>query len=187
MLLPGDVEGKAARLVAKELGPQLKSVVYKMAKQGDSNEANNLIWLNPIQPQMAFASSAYNPQPGKSLHPRCNTIARLQNLQTIEDSTGHPFHCGNGQELEPTKYDNFAYNMFETSPNPNTICILVYHSSGEQSFECYNMVDTTFEKGWPFKVDGEEEGPGGSLEMIDERNCLLSSKKGCDHRSKKNR
>ena len=184
MLLPGDMEGKAARHVAKELGPQLRSVVYKMAEHGDSDQANNLIWLDPIQPRMAFASSAYNLQPGTSLQPRCDTITRLQNLQTIEDAERHPFHCGNGKVLDPTQYDDFVYNMFETSPTPDTICTLMYHSSGEQSFECYKLSETTFEKGWPFEAvsDGEGDGPN----MIDEKNCLVSSKNGCRVKSKKN-
>ena len=182
MLLPGGMEGKAARVVAKELGPQLNSVVYKMAEHGDSDQANNLIWLDPIKPQMAFASSAYNHQPEKSLHPRCNTVARLHNLQTIGYAERHPFHCGNGEALEPTQYDDFSYNIFETSPTPNTICILVYHSSGEQSFECYKMSDTTFERGWPFKADSGEEG---GLNMIDEKHCLVPSQNGCQHKTKK--
>ena len=184
ILLPGDVEGKAARDIAKELGSQLKSAVYKMAEHGDGTEANNLIWLDPIQPQMAFASSAYTSQPGISLHPQCNTVARLQNLQTVGDAERHPFHCGNGEALDPTQYDDFAYNMFETSPTPDMICSLVYHSSGEQSFECYRMTETTFEKGWPFEGEGKREGT--SMNMIDEKNCLVSSKKGCRHKSNKN-
>lgn len=183
ILLPGDVEGKAAKDIAKELGPNLKSVVYKMAEHGDSNEANNLIWLDPIQPRMAFASSAYNGQPDISLHPQCNTVTRLHNLQTIGDAERHPFHCGNGEVLDPTQYDDFTYNIFETSPTPDMICSLVYHSSGEQSFECYRMTETTFEKGWPF--EGDSKGGGASMNMIDEKNCLVSSKKGCHHKSNK--
>ena len=93
MLLPSDMEGTAANTIANTLGQQLQSVVYKIAHHGASTIANSPTWLAPIPPRTAFASSAYNF--GNCRHPRCVTIQRILNLNTIVAAPSHAFYCGN--------------------------------------------------------------------------------------------
>ena len=136
MLLPGDMEGKAARDIAKEVGPQLKSVVYKMAEHGASGQANQPFWLKQIQPKKAFASSSYNSQ---FYHSRCETIGHLKKF-IGKTAPPHLFYCG---QLEDKWQDCcFEYNIYETSPTQNVICSLMYNSNGHQSSDCYQVKQT---------------------------------------------
>ena len=43
-------------------------------------------------------------------------------------TTPHQFYCGNAGG-NPTTYNNFQYNMLETSPNATHICLLTYVSN----------------------------------------------------------
>ena len=130
-LLPGDMEGRAATAIATDpqVRPQLRSTVYKMAHHGASRLANQPDWLRPIQPRTAFASSGYNF--GSCRHPRCETIRRIEALQSIAMGvSAHPFYCGNSG-APPTKYPQFTQSMYETTPCPDVLCILTYPSTGE--------------------------------------------------------
>lgn len=131
MLLPGDMEGTTATFIALTLGQQtLQSTVYKMAHHGASTRANSLYWLTLIQPKSAFASNGYNY--GSYRHPRCETIARINFLQTIDQlALPHHLYCGYSANtnLNP-KQLNVARSIYETSPSQNKMCILIYDSSG---------------------------------------------------------
>ena len=138
-LLPGDMEGNAATTIATnpQVGPQLRSTVYKMAHHGASRLANQPNWLQPIQPSTAFASSAYNF--GSCRHPRCETIRRIEALQSIATGVmAHPFYCGNSG-APPTKDNQFTQSMYDTTPCPDVLCILTYPSTGEVPPNCWQV------------------------------------------------
>ena len=131
MLLSGDMEGTASLDIANQLGPGLQSTVYKMSHHGASRLANLNAWLTFIVPQFSFASSGYNF--ANCRHPRCVTINRLINLGTITmTAPPHQFYCGNPAGTPPTNYNNYPYNMLETSPDPANICLLAYWSGNVQ-------------------------------------------------------
>ena len=132
MLLSGDMEGAAANEIARVLGPQLRSTVYKMSHHGASSQANQMNWLTTIQPKYAFASSAYNH--GNNRHPRCDAINRLLNLGSIANAPGHAFYCGNNGY--PTIINNFRWHIYETSPRSNKMCLLAYYSNGDSIRKC---------------------------------------------------
>ena len=127
MLLPGDMEGQASLNIADELKQDLVSNVYKMSRHGASRRANLVRWLDNILPQFSFASSGYNF--GSCTYPRCETIRRLENLGSMAmTAPPHRFYCGNGGN-PPTNYGSYRYNILQTSPDPNSLCILTYVSS----------------------------------------------------------
>ena len=132
MLLSGDMEGAAANEIARVLGPQLQSTVYKMSHHGASSQANQMNWLTTIQPKYAFASSAYNH--GNNRHPRCDAINRLLNLGSIANAPGHVFYCGNSGH--PTIENNFRWHIYETSPRSDEMCLLAYNSNGDSTQKC---------------------------------------------------
>ena len=138
-LLSGDMEGRAATAIATDpqVGPQLRSTVYKMAHHGASRLANQPDWLQPIQPSTAFASSAYNF--GSCRHPRCETIRRIQALQSIATVSAHPFYCGNSG-AQPTKYLLITLSMYETTPCPDVACLLQYYPTGEVESFCNQVL-----------------------------------------------
>ena len=178
MLLPGDMEGPAATNIANTLGAQLQSVVYKIAHHGASTLANSLTWLTPIRPRMAFASSAYNF--GNCRHPRCLTIQRIQNFQTIVQATSHDFYCGNGPGVNPTQYNTFNDSMFETSPTPTVICMLTYLSSNQGSYSCFQLLQLSDGVGddecpQPEDLEEEEGGGGGALSIVASYITLIMS------------
>ena len=159
MLLPGDMEGEAADTIAMTLGSQLQSNVYKMAHHGASRLANSPTWLAPIRPTNAFASSGYNF--GNCRHPRCETIGRIMALNTIVPAPTHDFYCGNPDSLPPTQFPMFPFSMYETSPTPNMICMLVYLSSGQRPSQCFQLAQLSDDVGGEECQQLEEEGEGG--------------------------
>lgn len=84
MLLSGDIEGKAAEAVAKDVPDQLKSDVYQISHHGACDKANKCPWLEAIHLEEAFVSHAYA---GQHSHPRCVAILKLLKLKSI--ATGH--------------------------------------------------------------------------------------------------
>ena len=134
MLLPGDVEGAAATLIANTLDVHLQSTVYKMAHHGASTLANSDTWLKPIRPISAFASSGYNFS--NCRHPRCLTIQRIEKLNTIGTVPAHMFYCGNPPGQDPTPLPNYTLSMYATSPTANLLCRLVYQSSYHLVNDC---------------------------------------------------
>jgi len=142
ILLPGDIEGAAATAVANALGTTLQSTVYKMAHHGASTSANQISWLTPIRPLQAFASNAYNF--GNCRHPRCVTINRLLNLNSVTPATPHPLHCGN-YPAPPTPMNNFCHSMYATAPTANQLCLITSSSSGQIGQNC--MLASAFTTG----------------------------------------
>jgi beta-lactamase superfamily II metal-dependent hydrolase len=139
MLLPGDIEGEAACVIASELklGGHLQSYVYKMAHHGACSKANRPIWLQPIQPKQAFASSGF--YFGNCHHPRCTTINRIKGLHTIKmEQNPHHLYCGTKDQ---TEYEHTYYHIYETSPAENVECVLKYTSQGhfDQACDHYNL------------------------------------------------
>ena len=170
MLLSGDMEGKASMNIAKQLGVQLQSIVYKMSHHGASSKANMNDWLTPIQPQFAFASSGYNY--GRCKHPTCVTINRLLNLNTITMTTPHQFYCGNPGG-NPTINDTFQYNMLQTSPNNTHICLLTYVSANniQPQSNCFSYLPTseyqlTNEEEFDEECDPGLSSSGSTLSMV---------------------
>ena len=104
-----------------------------MAHHGASTKANQPDWLQAIQPSTAFASSAYNF--GSCRHPSCDTIYRIEALQSIATVSAHPFYCGNSGAL-PNKYPQFTQSMYETTPCPDVLCLLTYPATGEVQPNC---------------------------------------------------
>ena len=176
MLLPGDIEGRAATSIANTLGQQLQSVVYKIAHHGASTSANSLTWLAPIRPSAAFASSAYNF--GNCHHPRCVAIDRILNLHTIVAAPSHDFYCGNPPRQPPTQQNKYIKNIYETSPTPNLICLLTYTSSNQVSKLCQPSIQVSDEVGddeCPQPEDlEEEEGVNGALSIMMVANSLVT-------------
>ena len=170
MLLPGDMEGTAANTIATTLGQQLQSVVYKIAHHGASTIANSPTWLAPIQPRSAFASSAYNF--GNCRHPRCLTIQRILNSQTIIQTTlSHDFYCGNGPGVNPTQYNDYNESIFETSPTLNSICLVTYLSSLQGSYNCFQLFQVSDGVGddecpQPEDLEEEEGGNGARIPVV---------------------
>ena len=103
-----------------------------MAHHGASTKANKEVWLQPIQPHTAFASSYYNF--GLCRHPRCETIGLLEDLKSIATGvSAHPLYCGNsGTGAPPTKYPQYTLSMYETTPCNKVLCILTFLSTGEE-------------------------------------------------------
>ena len=134
MLLSGDMEGAGATQIAKALGSQLKSTVYKISHHGASSQANRITWLTPIKPKYAFASSGFNH--GNNRHPRCDAVKRLLNLGTIVKAPSHRFYCGNVKGKPPSLYNNFDRHIYETSPRDDEMCILAYNSNEEFAQKC---------------------------------------------------
>lgn len=170
MLLSGDMEGQASLDIARQLGAGLQSVVYKMSHHGASNKANKPEWLAAIRPQYAFASSGYNY--GRCKHPRCETINRILNLNSITMTTAHTFQCGNPGGT-PTVNTVFRYNMLGTSMNATYICLLTYVSStsSQPQKNCFppNSGYRSIEQ--PLSTDDANNGEcddedGGALSMI---------------------
>lgn len=163
MLLPGDIEGEAATDIAKNknVRQELKSTVYKMAHHGASDKANRKDWLEQLNPKQAFASSAYK---GSYYHPRCDTIKRLLELDTIIETDPHLFYCWNEVGEFPGYHDvvyyNFPYHMLETSPTENKRCLLEYLSNGNAHSDCEDHT------GQPLPIEEVEdevsEGDGGN-------------------------
>ena len=126
ILFSGDMEGGASSTIAKALGSKLKSIVYKFAHHGASSRANRNNWLQPIEPQYAFVSNAY--QYKNCRHPRCDAINRLLSYHTIIMGPLHQFYCSDqkGMAMIDTSYQ---LNIFETTIDSKTICVLVYTSA----------------------------------------------------------
>ena len=164
MLLPGDIEGTAATNIANTLGNQLQSSVYKMAHHGASTQANSVTWLAPILPGAAFASSAYNF--GNCRHPRCVTINRITNLNTVTPAPSHDFYCGNGPGVAPTNDNNYLLNMFETSPSANTICSLHYTSGFNINQDCFQALLSSDERVGDDECPEEFEAEGGAASAM---------------------
>lgn len=139
ILLPGDMEGPASIAIASNptVSTELQSFVYKIAHHGASRLANQPEWLAPIRPVQAFASSAYNYR--NCRHPRCETINRLQNLNTIANAPPHAFYCGNSG-APPTNYSDFSLHIYETSPTSDRICLLTYTSARMFNENCITHV-----------------------------------------------
>ena len=135
VLSSGDMEGPASTTIAGTLQGQLSSVVYKMSHHGASRIANSPTWLMPIAPRVAFASSGYNF--GNCRHPRCDTINRLRNLNTLVAAAPHTIYCGNSGP--PTQLPGFTQHIYETSPTSNMICFLNYTSTFLFNQACYNV------------------------------------------------
>ena len=135
-LLPGDMEGPVASLIAERLGQQMQSAIYKIAHHGASRLANKQDWLAPIQPKTAFASSGYNF--GNCRHPRCEAICNLMPLGVTNikaDSEPHTFYCGN-YPGNPVQRQDYRYSIYETTPTANTMCIIKYSSDFRVSNDC---------------------------------------------------
>ena len=126
MLLSGDMQGAASTTIARQLGGALQSVVYKMSHHGATN-ANMVEWVTQINPLFAFASSGYNY--GIYRHPTCVAIQTLLDHSRIGMTAGHQFYCGNGRNFPPSDFNNFQYNILETSPSETDICLLTYISN----------------------------------------------------------
>jgi beta-lactamase superfamily II metal-dependent hydrolase len=132
MLLPGDIEGEAACIIASKLGGHLQSYVYKMAHHGACSKANKLIWLQPIQPRQAFASSGFYFR--NCNHPRCTTINRIKGLDTIKmEQNPHHLYCGTKNQKKDV---HTYYHIYETSPAKNVECVLKYTSQGHFDSAC---------------------------------------------------
>ena len=151
MLLPGDMEGSAATTIANNpaVQTQLSSLVYKMAHHGASTSANKKLWLERIKPRSAFASSAYNF--GNCRHPRCETINRILALGTILPSTPHISYCGNNPG-DPTQMAAFCHQIYQTTPSPDTMCILTYSSTLSSSSNCVQVTEVS-------EIVGDSECP----------------------------
>ena len=135
MLLSGDMEGSAATQIARSpTGRDLQSTVYKMSHHGASSQANRKTWLDAIKPKYAFVSSGYNY--GNNRHPRCDAIKRLLSLNTIASAESHYFYCGNKRDAPPTIDTDFQWNIYETSPRSDEMCVLAYFSSEEFQQRC---------------------------------------------------
>ena len=175
MLLSGDMEGMASYEIAQKLGTDLESKVYQMSHHGASNLANSYTWLNCIQPSVAFASSAFNY--GKCRHPRCDTICRLLNLHTITETCtldNHQIYCGNpmlkhDKSAKPTIFHNFKYNIWETSPGPNTICMLTFGSSNSFKQHCHSCAsdNTTINDEYDDDQDCDDEDYDNEGSLVD--------------------
>ena len=142
VLLSGDMEGAASTTIAgtPAVQPLLLSVVYQMSHHGASSQANRVEWLERILPQKSFASSGYNF--GRCRHPRCDTLNRITNLNNsrLVAATAHPIYCGNAGTTPPTQYPAFTSHIYETSPTMNTICMLMYTSTGLFNQDCYQVL-----------------------------------------------
>ena len=127
-LLPGDMEGPAASMIAAQLGQQMLSSVYKIAHHEASTLANKQDWLAPIRPTIAFASSTYNF--GNCRHPRCDAICNLMPLGVTKingNDTPHAFYCGNNPG-NPVQRSDYRYSIYQTTPAADTMCLIRYTS-----------------------------------------------------------
>jgi len=125
MLQPGDMEGSASKKIATTLGTKLKSVVNKMSHHGASTMANLNEWLEPIKPQYAFVSSAY--QYGNCRHPRCAAIIRLLSFGTIKSTKSYDFYCSDSKRN--AVFMDISHSILQTTIDKNYVCILQYSSS----------------------------------------------------------
>ena len=175
ILLPGDIEGGAANTIATDPGvrPQLHSTVYKIAHHGASRLANSQVWLDPIKPMHAFASSGYNF--GSCRHPRCETINRLNTVGTIAMAPPHAFYCGNPRGVMPMQYEDFTESIFETSPNSNTICLLTYTSAGMGKYDCNQILQPTNDFGDDEDCPDEDEEINGAVTAVANYSVFLSA------------
>ena len=104
MLFPGDMEGRAASVLAakKDL---LKSDVYRIAHHGGSSQANRCNFINAIKPQIGVVSnpyrSAYN-------HPTCEALQRVL-------TCGKPQSC---RELAKKKKTKLCLDSFVDPKQP---------------------------------------------------------------------
>ena len=129
LLLPGDMEGPASTIVTNQLGPTgLLSVThYKMAHHGASTSANRPAWLNQIRPIEAFASNAYSF--GNCRHPRCLTITRLLQLNTVLIApVPHTLSCGTSTGT--STLNPFCRRIYSTAPTQNLICLIIINTNG---------------------------------------------------------
>ena len=130
ILLPGDMEGKTANKIAGQLQGTLQSTVYKISHHGASCEANSYLWLRYIAPKMAFVSSQFAANGYR--HPRCDAIARLEYIRTLQQDQNqnghHPLSCGTNykDQLNYIFKPNYPYNVYQTTPKPDQICVLKY-------------------------------------------------------------
>ena len=143
MLLPGDIEGRAATSIANTIGGQLQSTVYKMAHHGASRLANLPTWLQQIRPAQSFASNAYNF--GSCRHPRCETITRLITLMTLATAGAHQLDCGNSAPNPPTVLNPFCHFIYATAPTATDICVIEISSAGTGTMvpNCMPAADIT--------------------------------------------
>ena len=115
-----------------------------IAHHGASRLANKQDWLAPIQPTMAFASSAYNF--GNCRHPHCDAICNLMplGLTTINSdaSLSHAFYCGNNPG-NPIQRNDYPYSIYQTTPAANIMCLLTYTSALHFSHTCYQVQEVS--------------------------------------------
>ena len=130
LLLPGDMEGPAARIVTNQLGPTglLHVTHYKMAHHGASTSANRPASLNQITPIEAFASNAYSF--GICRHPRCLTISRLLQLRTIIPAPMHHVLSCSTATRTSTTLNPFCHSIYSTAPTQNQICLIIINTNG---------------------------------------------------------
>ena len=130
ILLPGDMEGETANIIARQLQGTLQSTVYKISHHGASCQANSYLWLRYIAPKMAFSSSQFAAD--RYRHPRCDAIARLEYIRTLlqdQNQNGHPLSCGTNNRNDPLNYifqTNYPYSVYQTTPKSDQICVLKY-------------------------------------------------------------
>ena len=170
VLLPGDIEGPAASMIAAQLGQQMQSAVYKIAHHGASSLANKRDWLAPIQPTTAFASSTYNF--GNCRHPCCDAICNLMPLGVTKISTNttpHAFYCGNNPG-NPVQRNDYPYSIYQTTPTANTMCLIIYTSDFCVSSNCNQIREVSVSVGASVGA-GDDECPQevGELEEVWQR------------------
>lgn len=151
-LLPGDMEGAAAKKIAKKLPKgQLKSLIYKVSHHG-AIAANMPAWLEEISPSASYVSSAYNFT--RLYHPQCTTITNLRDLGSLDTTVPHDIYCCNKSKPMPLK--GFKNHIYETSPAPDKMCFLWYTSALKHPFGhyCYQVLlnHQPSIKGWLYRL-----------------------------------
>ena len=142
MLLSGDIEGSAAKTVAKSAQNRLKSDIYQISHHGASTYANKFEWLDAIQPEQAFVSHAYHSQFG---HPRCEAITNLISIGSVLTNTRfatitHPFMCGERlKNKQYVRYDGkICHHIFSTYPASDRICMTEFQLQSDSThYHCF--------------------------------------------------
>ena len=147
VLLAGDMEGSAAKKVAKttnsalNMPGRLQSSVFQISHHGAGTEANKLEWLLAIRPQQAFVSHAHI---GQYNHPRCDAIERLLSVgsigtDTILTTSTHQFYCA----MSNGSFDRgkTCHDIFSTYPTPNDFCVIAFkvEKFPKTTYKCYNF------------------------------------------------